>query len=160
MTTVVSPALISDQILHVRDEKSSGTGGGSFTNGAWRTRTLNTEKTNTITGASLSSNQITLPTGSYVVEFGACGSQVQRHQTRFYNTSDASAVLYGKNNRVSDSVGTGDWSEGKGYFTITASKTFELQHRCETSDTNDGFGEANSFGGVEVYADVFITKVG
>lgn len=160
MTTIVSPALISDQILHVRDEKSSGTGGGSFTSGAWRTRDLNTTKTNTITGASLGSNQITLPAGSYVANFGACGSQVQKHQTRLYNTSDSAALGYGGNVQASDSVGSGVWSIGNAYFTITAAKTIELQHRCETTDTTNGYGDPNSFGGVEVYADVFITKLG
>src|SRR6266516_1340078 len=44
------------QLFHVRDEKSAGTVGGTFSSGAWRTRTLNTTKTNEIGSASLSSN--------------------------------------------------------------------------------------------------------
>lgn len=160
MTTIVSPALISDQILHVRDEKSSGTAGGALTSGAWRTRDLNTTKTNTITGASLGSNQITLPAGTYLVQFGGCAGRVQRHQTRFYNITDATAVMYGENTRDSDTVNVDHWSKGIAVFTITSAKVFELQHRSELSTSPDGFGSANSFGGVEVYADVFITKVG
>lgn len=45
----------------IQDQKSSGTDGGTFTSGAWRTRTLNTTVLNTIgAGFSLSSNQFTL----------------------------------------------------------------------------------------------------
>src|SRR5690242_14620433 len=46
--------------------------GGTFTSGAWRTRTLNEELRNTL-GASLASNQITLPAGSYYAEWWAVG---------------------------------------------------------------------------------------
>ena len=51
-------------LLHVRDEKSNGTAGGGFTSGSFQTRTLNTVMTNEISGASLASNQITLPSGT------------------------------------------------------------------------------------------------
>lgn len=40
-------------LLHVQDQKTSGTLGGTFTSGAWRTRDLNTELTNEITGGGL-----------------------------------------------------------------------------------------------------------
>lgn len=160
MTTIVSPALISDHILHVRDEKASGTAGGSFTSGAWRTRDLNTTKTNTITGASLSSNQVTLPAGTYIATWGGCASRIQRHQSRLYNITDSTAIAYGENMRASDSVNVDNWSKGNIVFTITGTKVIEVQHRSELTTTPDGFGTANSFGGVEVYVDLFITKIG
>jgi len=69
--TALEFAAVSDnfstQLFHVRDEKSNGVAGGNFTNGAWQTRTLNTSMTNEISGASLSSNQITLPSGTYFI---------------------------------------------------------------------------------------------
>lgn len=49
-----------------QDRKSDGTAGGQATTGAWTTATLNTEVYNTITGASLSSNKVTLPAGTYL----------------------------------------------------------------------------------------------
>ncbi len=50
LKAIIGPA----EIFHVRDEQLQNTAGGTFTSGAWRTRTLNTVKTNTIGGASLS----------------------------------------------------------------------------------------------------------
>ena len=53
------------QLLHVRDEKANGTAGGTNIAGV-NIRDLNTIKTNEITGASVSSNQITLPALSLI----------------------------------------------------------------------------------------------
>lgn len=57
--------------LNMNSFLHKGTHGGTFTAGAWRTRDLNTVLTNTISGASLSNNQITLPAGKYYVEASA-----------------------------------------------------------------------------------------
>ena len=54
-------------LLHVRDEKAAAAHGGASTSGSFLTRTLNTSVTNEITGASLASNQITLPSGTYYI---------------------------------------------------------------------------------------------
>ncbi len=47
-----------------------------------------------------------------------------------------------------------------GRFTLNATKTISLEHRCNTTSSDDGFGNANGFGGEEVYSDVMIWKVG
>jgi hypothetical protein len=148
------------QLLHVRDEKSANTGGGAFTSGDWRTRTLNTVMTNEISGASLSSNQITLPSGTYFIYANAHAYTVNVNKLKWYNTTDSSDVLIGNQGR-SDSASadiTPVWVIGR--FTISAQKTFELQHRCETTRSDAyGFGVAANFGVVEVYADVQLWKV-
>ena len=64
--TMVIP-VFENAFLHVRDEKAANTPGGTFTASAWQKRDLNTVKTNQISGASLASNQITLPAGTYHV---------------------------------------------------------------------------------------------
>ena len=74
--------------LHIQDQKPQGTNGGTFTSGAWRTRDLNTVLTNTITGASLSANQITLPAGKYYVEAKSVATEVERHKVRFVNDDE------------------------------------------------------------------------
>ena len=45
---------------YVKDVKSSGTAGGTFTTGAWQTRDLNTEEGDFSKFGTLSSNQFTL----------------------------------------------------------------------------------------------------
>ena len=148
------------QLLHVRDEKSANTAGGAFTSGSWQTRTLNTVMTNEISGASLSSNQVTLPSGTYYVHAGARGYTVNVNKLKWYNTSDSSDVLIGDQARSDSSANANAFVSVMGRFTISAQKTFELQHRCETtrSDAN-GYGPAANFGVVEVFANVQLWKV-
>lgn len=147
------------EILHVRDEKPSGTDGGTFTSGAWRTRTLNTVKVNGIAGASLASDQITLPAGTYNVRARAPAREVQLNSVKLYNVTDGVDALIGSNTALgSGSMISGDaWVLGQ--LTIEATKAFELQHRSNTSQGTYGFGSAMSFGVVEVYAEVWIEKV-
>ena len=146
------------QLLHVRDEKANNTGGGTFTSGAWQTRTLNTSLTNEISGASLSSNQITLPSGTYFINALATADAVRAHKIKLRNITDSSDTLIGVNtysgNDAIDSQTTTSFLRGR--FTISAQKTFELQHRCQTSST---YGLVGNFSTVEVYADVQIWKV-
>jgi hypothetical protein len=59
--------IFESALLHVRDEKSNGTAGGGSTSGSYETRTLNTVMTNEVSGASLTSNQIILPSGTYFI---------------------------------------------------------------------------------------------
>ena len=54
-----------DGYILIRDEKASGTTGGTFTSGAWQTRDLNTEVVDTGNHASVATNQITLAAGTY-----------------------------------------------------------------------------------------------
>jgi hypothetical protein len=133
-------------VLHVRDEKSAGSDGGTFTAGAWQTRTLNTVITNTISGASLSSNQITLPAGIYDVQARAPGHQVETHQTRLQNITDAVTVILGttvRSRATSATDGSAD-STLLARLELTTTKVFELQHRCNTTGTTFGFGVGNA----------------
>ena len=143
----------------VQDEKSSGTDGGTFTSGAWQQRTLNTVSTNTITGASLSSNQITLPAGTYYAKWSAPAFDVSEHQTRFVSTPTATITLYGTSELASAADSITTRSEGTAIFTIAAETDFQLEHRCAATASNDGFGNSNSFGNTQVYSIVEIWKV-
>jgi len=149
------------QLLHVRDEKSSGTSGGAVSSGSWVTRTLNTSVTNEITGASLSSNQITLPSGTYYIHASAPANRINQHKAKLRNTTDSSDTILGTSEYCESNYPNTTHSFVIGRFTISAQKTFELQHRVATSETtyNVGLGVASSFSVVEVYTDVRIWKV-
>lgn len=154
-----SPGLSPNQVLHVQDEKAAGTNGGTFTSGAWQTRVLNTTKTNTITGASLASNQISLPAGSYWIEAQAPAYQVQAHIAKLYNVTGTADVLIGTTQQSSNTSAVTNASTVTGAFTLTGTTTLELQHRGNLSQTNTGFGVASpGFGVVEVYSRVVIWK--
>jgi hypothetical protein len=145
-------------LLHVRDQKASGTDGGTFTVGAWRTRTLQTTLTNEISGASLASNQITLPAGTYYIEASApCFNG--DHQAKLRNTTDGSDTLIGTSEAEDGSDPTQTRSHIRGRFTIAAQKIFEIQHQTSNTQSTTGFGRAVGFGVTEVYTDVQIWKV-
>jgi hypothetical protein len=147
-------------LLHVRDEKANGTNGGTFTNGAWQTRTLNTSLTNQISGASLSSNQITLPSGTYYIHASAPAYSIDRHKLKLRNTTDSSDTLIGTSEQGENAYAGFNRSFVIGRFTIAAQKTFELQHRCTTTISTNGFGLSSTWSGeIEVYTDVQIWKV-
>lgn len=150
-------------LLHVRDEKAAGTDGGTFTSGAWQTRDLNTVKTNEISGASLATNQITLPAGTYYIEASAPAFATQNHVLKLANITDTADTLIGTAEFHQPGNDAGEEHYGRsfvrGRFTIAAEKVFELQHRCLTTKATNGFGSAANFGVVEVYADVAIWKV-
>jgi len=154
--------VFENEYLHVRDEKAANTDGGTFTSGAWRTRVLNTEKTNIISGASLASNQITLPAGTYQVKGWAKCYGVNIHKARLRDTtgsadliiSDAGYCGYGG----ADHIRT-DEAVLNGRFTLSVQSVIELQHWCTNTQSNTGLGlPANIDSKVEVYAELEIWK--
>lgn len=149
--------IFETQLLHVRDEKSNGTPAGGNTGGTWNTRVLNTVLTNEITSASLSSNQITLPSGTYYISASAPMHIVARHKLKLRNVSDSSDVLIGTSEYHNSDEQVRSFLTGR--FTIASSKTFELQHYSQNSIGTNGLGMQTSASVVEVYADVQIWKV-
>lgn len=166
-----SPALVGvpqlqQRIAIISDVKASGTAGGTATAGSYQTRTLNTLSDPTGIVTSLASNQFTLPAGEYYIEASApvlaTGSTSPgHHKVRLQNISDASTAILGMSQRNFNSgiaIGVTNTSTLSGNVVVSSAKTFELQHRVETTATS-GFGSATSFGDSEVYSIVKITKV-
>ena len=143
------------------DEKAQSTSGGSFTSGAWRTRDLQTTQINNITSCSLSSNQITLPAGTYFVISRAPAYSIYRHQSRLQNITDSTTAILGATCFAAD--GDNGWSQSfiMGQFTIAGTKTFELQHQSSNTKNGDGFGTAtDAFVSVSIYSNITIEKIG
>jgi len=144
---------------HWRDEKANGTDGGTATAGSYAARTLNTEVANTISGASLSSNQVTLPAGTYEVSGRATGYYCGRFRAQIYNVTDAVSILKGITVDSAD-ADEGQFAPVDGVFTIAASKVIEMRSRCSITRATDGFGRAASFGENEIYSELFLKKIG
>lgn len=145
-------------LLHVRDEKASGTSGGSSVIGSWLARTLNTVKTNEITGASLASDTITLPAGTFEIDASSPSFGTRRYQTRLYNVTTAAALIYGTPGYGNDGS-SGFTSRVRGQFTLSAPYDVRYEYRAERVQATNGLGLASGFGGVEVYAEVLIHQV-
>ena len=158
---VTGVILGSAALLHVRDEKSQNTAGGTFTAGAQRTRDITTVKTNEIVGASLSSNQITLPVGTYWVDGSAPAFYTTTHQAKLYDTTGSADLILG----TVEAEGTGEsWGKQtrsfvQGRFTLGVESVIELQHRGTVTKATNGFGIQSNFT-TEIYSVVMIWKVG
>ena len=153
-----TPAGASTNCAVFIDQKTS-TAGGTFTSGAWRTRDINTSQFNNITSASISSNQITLPAGTFMVVATAPFQRVDQNVLRFQNITDTTTAIEGQNAYTDSGTAVQGSAYLSGIFTIAGSKTFELQHRCFTTRASDGFGASNTITS-DVYAMVSIWKVG
>jgi hypothetical protein len=145
-------------LFHVREEvPSSNAPLSSAVANTYVTRGLNTVKNNTITGASLASNQVTLPAGVYRFDIRAPAVGINgRHRVALYNVTDGTYVLVGQNTSSSTNLIYTTASRVAGQFTISTPKVFEVRHYANASGS---FGEAISQAGqAEVYLDAQFWK--
>ena len=122
------------------DQKTSGTNGGSFTSGDWRTRDLNTEIADPDGIVSISSNQFTLQAGSYLIKAHAPAYKVGRHQIALYDITASSYVETGSSAYVDggESVSTDSFLTAR--FTCSGANVYEIRHQCGTGFNTYGFG--------------------
>ena len=148
------------QVLCVRDEKTSGSQGGTAFAGTWGRRDLNTVVKNSIAGASLASNQITLPAGTYRFEAIVPASSVN-HQAYLWDVTDGGQTRIASGSSTS-SAGTSVTSFSfiaQCEFTIASTKVFEIRHWTSTNIANYGLGFPSNSTGPEIFTQVFIEKV-
>ncbi len=154
----------SPQFIHIQERVAAAVLSGSFTENGWRTRVLNLIVDDGTGAVSLSSNQITLPAGTYEVEIKLPSFNVFRNLGRLQNITDASTLVLGEASAYSP--GDAGWAHINGRFSITGTKTIEIQHWCQTTRNSDGFGLA--FGGEpttsgsltdEIYCDAKFYKI-
>jgi len=148
----------ASQLFHVRDEKGSSTHGGSCSASTDHIRDLNTVVTNEITSASLSSNQITLPAGTYYIQASAPVHDGSRHRIFLYNVTDSNIDILGTNEyNVSAVAQTRSFIYER--FTITAQKTFEIRHHTAIEQLSNGLGINDASGNrTSIYTDVKIWR--
>lgn len=153
------PTQIGGEYIKLSDVKSSGTHGGTFTQGSYQTRALNTEDSDTGNHCSLSSNQFTLDAGTYRILASAPAFDTDTHKVKLYNITDTADEIIGTSGAASSANNGFDVAFVAGEFTITSAKAFEIQHRCNTTKTTQGFGIAAAYGEDEVYTIVELWKV-
>lgn len=145
-------------IILIRDEKTVGTQGGTFTQGAWRTRDLNAEYFDTSNRVSVSANQITFTPGTYGVSWSAPAYFCNNHQTRLQNITAGTTLGVGTS-ELANAATIVTRSIGYCSFTVVSNTLVELQHYCILTSVTAGFGAAASID-TEVYAMLFIRLLG
>lgn len=139
--------------FYIRDEKTSGTNGGTATSGAFATRTLNqiTEYPSGNTTVTLSTNIVTFSAGTYYIFARApVSGNTGAFTTRLFDTTNNITIAFGSSSRSS-----GNGSDQDSVITTTVtfatSTTIALQMRVAATVNNTGLGVANGFQ-TEVYA--------
>ena len=153
----------STKYMHIQHQSPKNVSGGNSVTGGTAVRPLNTVVANTISGATLSNDSITLPPGTYVLNAvssfrGADGARVS-----LWNTTDGNETLTGTS--AYSTIATVHMSVfTNGMFSITAAKNFVLRYNVKAA-MSGGLGTATdvviigSATQVEVYTDVQIWKL-
>ena len=112
---------------------------GSYTTGAWRTRDLDTEKTDEDGIVTLSSNQFTLQAGTYLINFGCTMYHINKHAIRLRNVTDGTTAGIGNPNS-GYTYSAQLFTTGTCRVTIASAKAFEVQGYPSTTKSNNGMG--------------------
>jgi len=151
------------EYILIQDQKSSGTNGGTLTSGSWQKRDLTTEVVDEGSNAALASSQITLGAGTYYCRISCPASDVDSHQARLHETTGTISDVLGTTESCSDPTDmTRSFIVGK--FTVTSGhvgagqNVFEVQHRCQTTQSLVGCGVYCGWG-TEVYTIAEFWKV-
>ena len=146
-------------IYRVREEQNSGTNSAGASSTTWADIVLNTEETAGIAGASLSSNQVTLPAGTYDVfgefTYSLGSTNAANIRTRLYDVSNATVLLESPSIRAHQNLT--QLIPVVGRITLVDSTVVAFQARSSTS--GGGTGTAGSLGDVEIYSGIAFEKV-
>ena len=146
-----------DNFMHIQDQKPAGiAGGASVTAGV--TRDLNTVLTNTITGASLSANIVTLPIGTYYFDIRA-PSYASYQATLFLDNATTTLLI---SSNMHTAVASSDVCLLTGVLTFTSIENLHLVQKSRNA-TVTGLGMLSSAYYTlpyELYTDMKIWKVG
>lgn len=136
-------------------QETSGTAGETYTASGWRTVNINTEVDDDDGIGALSSKQITLSAGTYLVNSSLIVAVDGTARPRLRNVTDNATLLQG----VNESAGSSSPHMNlpiNGSFSIAGSKAIELQ---VYTVGNSSAGPSVTTGEVEVYAQVVFTKI-
>lgn len=147
--------ITNSKITLISDIKAANTDGGTFPNGAWRTRDLNTIKGD-LSSVSLQNDTIILQPGVYSITATAPAFEVNEHQIRLLNitsnTVDGFGIMAFSDKFASSS------SSLSAIVNVASTSKFFLQHRCSDTQNNTGFGISSSWS-ESVYTQVRIQKL-
>jgi hypothetical protein len=158
LDTITAVAGTEFRRAHIVEEYADGVNAGASTTGSWNTKGLNKVLENAIPGASLSSNQVTLPAGTYRFTAEVLNHRPQYHRARLQNITDATTIKLGVNNFISTTDTASGVVSVAGRFTLATQKTIELQYRVSNANPA-GEGPNDLFAGtIEYYSELIIDQ--
>lgn len=150
---------LKPDLIYVKDIKAQNTAGGTFTSGAWQKRDI-AEIQDFANLLSITTNVLQLQPGTYEVDIECPANMVDFHQARLQNTTDNTTLIEGSvRNSAAAGTGGNNCSRIQGTFSISVTKNIEIQHKCTTTRSTDGFGLAGNLTN-EIYTQGLIKRVG
>ncbi len=157
ITLSPSPGLIGAWIL-CQNIQATTVNAGGIASGSWVKVPINTEVVDTGGDALLAANIITLTAGTYRIRWRVPCMAVDDFATRLYNFTTAAVIAYGSNTIAAASDSSSSESCGECRVAVTAATQIWLEAQAGATNLTTGFGEANNFGGSEVYASIELEK--
>ena len=145
------------EIAYLRDERASGSSGGSCNAGVWATRVLNALGGNN-SFVSLSNNRFKLIPGKYFIEIHAPAFQVAMSQAKLRVVETGEDVLIGSSAYSHITSPSMSHSVIQGELIVSQESSFEILQTCASTRNNTGFGAGGGFGTKEIYTQVKIIK--
>lgn len=146
-------------VIHCYEEQPSGTDGGNSV-AAWTTRVLNTTKSNTISSASLSSNQISLPAGTYDINARVpcfANATSTGFKARLYDATAAATLIDGTSSWASANAEMSCFVQGRFTLSVTSNVRIEM---IATAVRTSGWGVNAAISSVaNHFTDVVIRRV-
>ena len=135
----------------LEERQSTGTDGGTFTSGAWRTRIINTEVTDSDGYVSLntSTGEFTLDSGIYLIHWSFAALDTNSHVTALCEDSDSDGnTIFAMGTSEQIDVSDPTTTHSTGWARIDTGSTglgYFIKHRCDTTKATTGFGRMCDF---------------
>lgn len=143
----------------VSEQQTASTAGGQATAGAFFTRVLNTKSVDSAGIATLASNELTIPAGSYDVDCMSPAYRVDGFTIRLFDVTGNSVLLVGTAQySVSGADTSTAWSFIKGRFTISVQSAIRVEMRVATTKATNGLGIPSTYQ-TEQYTTLVLEKV-
>lgn len=146
--------------MQVQDQKTTGTHGGTSSAGM-NDRTLNTLLINDISGASLASNLITLPAGTYDIFAESAYNPGEANDIGLVMVRSSADVILLKG--LAETKRAGEYAAhngiARGRVVLAAPTDIKITCYCTYGFNSVGLGEAAGVAPHEIYTNITITKV-
>ena len=147
----------SPRVFSIRDEKSANVAAQYLPANTWTHHNLQTTDVNTLTGASLAANIITLPAGTFDVYASTQSYRGNGSKARLYDITNSATLLFSTSNASHSSFYSGVTEQIIGRITVASGGiTCRLEQNVVTASYA---GIAVNRGEPEIYSYVKFTEV-
>lgn len=145
-------------IAIIRDEKSQGTPGGTYTSGSYRQREINTIAYDPEDFVDIAGNAFTVPIGEYLIFARAPAYRIGECNLRLWDSTEGEEVANGASNYASNSAAYHVICTLLEVVEALVETTYSLSMLGETTQSTNGMGKEGN-GAIEIFTEVLIVRL-